>query len=192
MHGMPPTRPLHMHVAQQRAHKSARHPCGRRDLVSQGRARLRGAAPGWRSGTPPRRIKSQHRSPVKGSRHAPARLLPLQENDAPVGIAPAPPILRASFRTAKNRRDRRHRAAASARPWCALLHTHDCKNVKEGAMECMQGSEVGRRAHCVSRARGTSWTGFTDLRTPWRTRRVDLAAGAAALPCVGPISIKAR
>ena len=53
--------------------------------------------------------------------------------------------------------------------------------MSEGAMECMQGSEVGRRAHCVSRANGASRTRSHRPHPRQPPRRVALAAVAALI-----------
>ena len=118
--------------------------------------------------------------PVKGSRHAPASLLPLQEKDAPVrhcacaaGFSARPSGPR------KNRRDRRpHRAAASARPCCTLLHTHDCKNVKKAPWSACKAARSGGARTAFPRREAPREPDSPTYR-PRQTRRVDLAAVAA-------------
>ena len=108
------------------------------------RARLCDSSSGWRSRTPPRRIPPQRSKHLQRT----ARLLPLQKKDLPVRrrecAADFPHVLADREKSTENRRPRR--STARARSWCPLLHKHNCRNVKKGVMECMQGSAIGQRA----------------------------------------------
>ena len=168
--------------APQCAHTSARHPCGRRDPVSQGRALLRGPALGWRSGTPPRRIHSQHRSPAKGSRHASASLLPQLEKMRLLALLLRRRYSARPYGPRINRLDRRpHRADASARSWCTLLHTHACRNVRKAPWSACKAARSGG-ARTASPGQVAPRGPDSPTLTPWRTRRLSHAAGAADRP----------
>ena len=181
-HAAVPTSPRACSV-QQRAHVSARHPCGRRDPVSQGRAHLRRSALGWRSGTPRRRIFSQRCIQLRAAGMSCVPAAAAGERCARLGIAPAPPILRTSLRTAKNRRDRRpHRAAACARPWCTLC----CTRIPAGMSKRRHGVHArwcGRAArasrfpvewHLADRTHRITVLGRLDVLISWPAPRPSL------------------
>jgi hypothetical protein len=160
-HAAVPTSPRACSV-QQQAHVSARHPCGRRDPVSQGRAHLRRSALGRRSGTPRRRIFLQRCIQLRAA-----------------GMS-----MRACCRCKRKMCQTRHSACAADSPHvladrekstgplpssrgrqrAPLVHTaaRAClRKCQKGAMQCMQGGAVGRRAPHVSRLSGASRTGLT-------------------------------
>ena len=153
-------------------------------------APVRAAGPRVAGARAPPRINALLAQPHAASAHRfatalpamqrPARSMPLPEKRcAWLGVAPAPPILRASFRIAKNRRGRRPPcAAACARPCCTLLHTHDCRNVRKAPWSACRAARSGG-AHTAFPGQVAPRGPVSPSLTPRRTRHIGHAAGAA-------------